>query len=435
MAGRVPHVTDLAEAPTPAAAPGTYPVPAGRGRWRLTLHNRVYGDATPATTQIAELSEATNRKLVRAWDTPAVFTFDLDGWRPSARYVAELCTEVVAWRWDDTTGADVAYFRGPITASSDTVDEQSHVVSFTCTDYLALCQRRIWAQATPFTYTQDQDWVANTLIGLCINATNSANTSFGASSYLPLNVATVNPDGSARTFGSSGQSRTMTWQGNAEFLTMFDNLAKLANGFDYDVVPFGFSGQRDNVRLFFPAQGVTRSAPALYYPGNVTALQRQVTSADYSNYWRTLGNNQNATQNAPQIFGEANTPDAMGAQAGAVGLWMTGDSAPDQAPTGALLTQIAQGQLNIYPVLMPTYTLTLAPGFYYQGAFNMGDTLPLIVQSGRLNVNTTLRVMGMEFETTDDGTERLTLTVGRSPTSLAKILGNYQADIRALSRR
>ena len=193
-------------------------------------------------------------------------------------------------------------------------------------------------------------------------------------------------------------------------------------------------GDCDALRIFYPRQGVVRTSPALYYPGNVTALKRAVTSADYTNYWRTLGNNQTATQNAAQTYGEAWTPDAQNGQAGAVGLWMTGDASADTAdPT--LLGQEAQGQLNIYSVLTPTYTLTLAPGFYYQGAFNMGDTLPLYVQSGRLNVNTTLRIVGITYEATDDGTELVTLTVGRDPTSVADMLGAMQADIRALSRR
>jgi hypothetical protein len=441
-------MTDVLEAPAPAAAPGTYPVPVGRGRWRVTLHRRTYADAAPASTVIAELTEGRNRKLVRAWNTPAVFTFDLDGWRPAARYIAELGTEVVAWRWDDTTGADVAYFRGPVTASADTIDEQSHTLSVTATDYLGILARRVFTTVTATATTADQDACAAAIVNAARNVSSSSGTNLATGSYLPLSytaatggwVVPVNPDGSARAL--SGTSRTMTWQGNSVCLTMLGDLAKLAGGFDYDVAPFtslteaGQSpGQVDALRLFFPAQGVTRTSPALYYPGNVTALSRQVSSADYSNYWRTLGNNQNTTQNAPQVYGEAWTADALGAQASAPGTWMGSDSSPDQAPSGPLLTQEAQGQLNIYSVLMPTYTLTLAPGFYYEGALRMGDTLPLIVQSGRLNVNTALRVMGTQFETTDDGTEVVTLTVGRAPTTLVDMLGDQAADIRALSRR
>ena len=43
----------------------------------------------------------------------------------------------------------------------------------------------------------------------------------------------------------------------------------------------------------------------------------------------------------------------------------------------------------------------------------MGDVVPLIVQSGRLNVNTNVRVVGITYAIGDDGQEDVTLTVGR----------------------
>jgi hypothetical protein len=440
-------MTDLLERPEVASAPGTYPVPAGRGRWRLTLHNRTY-TPTPWTASIlAELPEARNRKLTLAWNKPATFSADVDGNRPAARYVAELGTELVAWRWDDTTGADVAYFRGPITASQDAVDTQSHTLTLNATDYLALLARRIFTTPTAAPYTADQDnCIGSITYAAGAGAASSSGTGFSPAGYLPLypgdlgqGNTSVNPDGTARVSGST-VSRTVTYQGNTVCLTALEDLSKLAGGFDFDVAPFektvaGSTNQTyDALRIFYPRQGVTRTTPALYFPGNVTALTRQVTSADLSNYWRTLGNNQQTGQNALQVYGEAWTADAQGGQAGAPGLWMTPDQSSDQI-TPTLLSAAAQGSLNIYSVLMPTYTLTLAPNSYYRGAFSMGDTLPLIVQSGRLNVNTTVRVMGLSFEPNDDGDEIVTLTVGRAPTSLVDILGAQAADIRALSRR
>jgi hypothetical protein len=449
-------MTDLLEAPTPVAAPGTYPVPAGRGHWRLTLHQRVYSAQPVTATVISELSEARNRKLVRVANTPAVFTFDLDGQRPAARYISELGTEVIAWRWDDTTGVDVCYFRGPITATSDTLDEQSHTVTVTATDYLGLFARRISTQVTAAVYGGvDQDLCVNQMVYTGIAVGTSGGLTLTPANYLPLwpgiyngYSTPVNPDGTSRpTY--TGTNRTFTLQGNTVILTAIDDFSKLAGAgaaaggraFEYDVAPLeqtvvgAGNATYDALRNFYPAQGVARTSPALYYPGNVTALSRQVTSADYTNYWRTIGNNQNANQNVAQYWGEAWTNDARAGQAGAVGLWMSGDSAADQIDNTNWLPQVAQGQLNIYSVLLPTYTLTLAPGFYYEKAFAMGDTLPLIVQSGRLNVNTTVRVVGLTFETTDDGTEVVTLTVGRPPTSLADMLSAQAADIRALSRR
>jgi hypothetical protein len=169
----------------------------------------------------------------------------------------------------------------------------------------------------------------------------------------------------------------------------------------------------------------------LNFPGTITALTRSLTSADYSNYWRTVGNNQTADQTAPQLYGEAWTTDAFNL---GTGVWMTGDQDTDQYAT-AYLGQIAQGRLNVGSVLVPTYTLTLRAGFYYRGAFNIGDTVPVVIQSGRLNVSTSLRVLGITYEPTDDGDEKVTVTVGRAPTTLADLLGEQAADVRALSRR
>ena len=66
------------------AAPGTYPVPPGRGLWRLTLHRRAYTTLRPTETGIAELTDARSRKLVQTLNSPATFSFTLDatGRRP-----------------------------------------------------------------------------------------------------------------------------------------------------------------------------------------------------------------------------------------------------------------------------------------------------------------------------------------------------------------
>ena len=51
----------------------------------------------------------------------------------------------------------------------------------------------------------------------------------------------------------------------------------------------------------------------------------------------------------------------------------------------------------------------------------MGDVVPLIIQSGRLNVNTTIRVVGITYDIGDDGQEDVTLTLGRPDTTLFDI--------------
>jgi hypothetical protein len=431
-------VLDVLEAPEAAAAPGTYPVPPGRGRWRLTLHRRQFAAVNWQTTLIGEFQLARARKLVQTWLKPAVLTFDLDGQAPAASLFTELQHDVIAWRWDDTAGTDRPVFRGVINASQDQLDESSHVVSVTCTDYLMLLTRRIlWTAAT---YTNmDQDTLAATILGWATGAQSSGGTVFGAGAYLPLSIYQSNPDGTSRP-ALSGNLVTRSYYGQQVAFDAFDALAKCLGGFEYDVLPLGGVGMgtaamTDQLRIFYagptgPQQGVLRTSPALVYGSSVSKVTRQITSADYGNYWRELGNSQSNDPSVQEI-GEAANVDASGT---VVGLWASPDNQASTvlAPT---LVAAAAGNLNRYGVLIPVYVLTLRPGFYYAGAFNMGDTLPLVIMHGRLEVNTTVRILGITYNIGDDGQEDVEVVVGRPDTTLYDVIGGVAADVDALARR
>jgi hypothetical protein len=85
--------------------------------------------------------------------------------------------------------------------------------------------------------------------------------------------------------------------------------------------------------------------------------------------------------------------------------------------------------------LIPVYTLTLTPGTYYYGAPFMGDVVPLVVQSGRLNVNTNVRVLGITYQIGDDGQEDVLLTVGQPGRTLVQLIQQSQHDLNALALR
>jgi hypothetical protein len=61
--------------------------------------------------------------------------------------------------------------------------------------------------------------------------------------------------------------------------------------------------------------------------------------------------------------------------------------------------------------------------------------VPLVVNHGRLAVNTTVRVMGITYNIGDDGNEDVDLVVGRPVTTFADILGATASDVEALGRR
>jgi hypothetical protein len=61
--------------------------------------------------------------------------------------------------------------------------------------------------------------------------------------------------------------------------------------------------------------------------------------------------------------------------------------------------------------------------------------VPLIIHSGRLNVNTTIRIVGLTYDIGDDGQEDVSLVLGRPDTTIADIFGSTDRDVNALARR
>jgi hypothetical protein len=234
--------------------------------------------------------------------------------------------------------------------------------------------------------------------------------------------------------------RDRTYAGNTQYGTALDQLAHVIGGFDYDVVPGMrgpfLNGNWDWLRIFYPSQGVVRTEP-LEYGSTIAALTRSVNSADYANFVRVLGNNGSSDPNAAQVYAEEWNGDANNVTVAPVGLWMDAENGADVS-VQSTLTEQAEGTLDLKGVLEPSYSLTLRPGTYRDGAFNMGDTMPIVIRSGRLNVtpdNATLRIVGLTFDISDDGTENVGLTVGRSLTELADLLTETARDVNALARR
>jgi hypothetical protein len=420
--------------PVERAAPGAYPVPDGRGQWRLTLHSRDFtGTESVYASTIGALPDATARVLTRAWNQPAQLDFTIDGRSEQAQLIAELQQDIVAWRWDDTAGVDRPLFRGVISQTQDVLDEDHHVINVTAHDYLALFARR--TLINPVTYTAaDQDDIMADLLSKAINVSTLSGTSLSPACVLPVTLALVNPDGSVRS-SKSGQLRTVTYNASTDLLSIVDELNVLVNGFDVDLLPTGLNGTADALRIFFPYQGVQRTDLALVYGSTVSKLQRQVDSSTYGNFWRAVGNNGSAAVGAAQLVAEAWNVDAASVARQPIGLWQSTDNAP-AVGTQAQLQDQANGDLGLYGSIIPTYTLTLAPGAYSYGAPYMGDVVPLVVQSGRLNVNTNVRVLGITYRLNDDtATEDVDITVGKPGRTLVQMIQQAQSDVNALARR
>ena len=120
---------------------------------------------------------------------------------------------------------------------------------------------------------------------------------------------------------------------------------------------------------------------------------------------------------------------------------MDGDLASDVSVQTTLNDHV-NGNLGRSAVVVPSYSVTLRPGWWTPGNPNtgqsgiaMGDVVPLIIQEGRLNVNTTVRVLGIDYVIGDDGQEDVTLTLGRPDVTIADLFDTANADVNELARR
>jgi len=148
---------------------------------------------------------------------------------------------------------------------------------------------------------------------------------------------------------------------------------------------------------------------------------------------RELGNNSSADPNVAQLYAEAWTSEATSTTP-TVGLWMLGNNLAD-INLQTTLNEHAQGDIGLTSQPAPTYTVGLTPETYRWGNPAMGDNVPLIVRSGRLNINTTVRVLGITYTVGNDGQETVDLTVGRPQPNLRSAFHRITRDINALTRR
>jgi len=402
--------------------------------WRITLHRRDFGSfARPSDTGIAELTTARSRRLELAANDAAKLTFTVDGRSPAAAYVQELTTEAIAWRWDPALGRDVQMFRGIVVASDDAVSETAHSVNFTAMDYLQILRGRFLTSPADLVYTQqDQDAIVRDLVSRGSNVTSgNGATSFSPGSRIPLAVYAANPDGTQRT-ADSGTKRDRTYTGQTSIGEAITNLAAVDGGFDVDVWPASDTWGTDYLRVWFPSRGVARTDVALAYGSTVSAFTRNVSVSDYANYVRVIGDSGGA---ATQLYADRWNTDANNVGVTPVGLWMAGYNESD-VNQQATLNEKAQGDLNVSGVLVPSYTLTLRPGWFRPGYPNIGDTVPLVLASGRLQVSTTVRVLGINYAPLDDGDgEDVEIVVGRPPLTLDALFRRSRRDINALARR
>jgi len=404
-------------------ATGNYTPPDGRW-WRIQTTRR--GPPAQRGELVTELGDARARKIHFDLFGAASAECVIDGRSPQCATIAELSQDLVLYRWNPyknypNSGAYDLLFRGPIGRTQDTVSETVHTVNISAVDYRGFLHDRLPVGVNVTWTSTDQATMVRYLVQPYGYGSASGAYDIG---YTVGNI------------GATGVLRDRTYSGAQMIGSAIDDLAACINGFEWSVEPYdpavyhGNVTQVADVRVWYPTRGGTPPFVA-EYGATVSSLTRTVNSQTFANWILQFGANVGNLPMVSSALGDVvNNP-----QLHPEGLWPETVSSPDVS-VQATLDQQAQGRLALDSVLQPSYTVVLTPGVWTQKSDCwLGDTITLRVKSGRLAVDTAIRIIGIDFDVDDAGIDRISLTVGRPDPNIAARLGKVETRLDALGRR
>jgi len=381
--------------------------PRPRTRWQLVL-----GPASGGH-ELA-LTEAHGRRYTARLNENSDLSFSIDGRHPQADAIGELVTDVHLL-FSDSTGTQILD-RCRVGPTRDEVSEDEHRVEVTALDYREVLARRILYSDDTLTYTGvDQAEIAWALVD--------------ATQQRPAGHLGIDKGWTGTS--PTGIDRDRTYEAGDSIGQRIQELSEVIDGFDWDISPVSASGLQLDV--WHPMRGSDRGV-VLIYGGLVAHVQREVNPSDYANALRYTG---------AEGDEEDPGPDPVEIEApllGQDGDWPQGrwDAAfgDDGLITQATLNERAAWQLAESQVIRPVYTVRLKRGGWGgPDHIWLGDTVRLIVASGRLRVDAPLRVHEIQLDIDEDGGETATLTLGGPRPDFRRWPSRVDRRLRDLERR
>lgn len=372
----MPLLTSGPATPTPPTTVPILPVARPRTRWQL-----VAGPASGGHE--LSLTEATGRSMRFKLTEPSECSFQLDGRHPQAAAVEELTTDVhVLWAPD--SGPTRVLMRGRVGDTGDDLGESAHSVSFTVLDYRALLnRRRLYSSSTLIWTATDQAEIAWQLI---------QQTQARTGGNLGISKGVGSP---------TGITRDRTYEAGDSIGERIQELSEVLDGFDWDITPVSASAL--HLDVWYPQRGEDRGV-VLEYGGLVAKARREVNVSEYGNALRYTGQT-----DPPLTAQELEASDIGTAPQGRWDL-VFGD---DGLTTQDALDDRAAWQLAQSQTVRPSYSLTLRAGAWAgPDHIWLGDTVRIVIRSGRLDVDTMARVYELGISLGDDGAETVEVTVG-----------------------
>ena len=380
--------------------------PRPRTRWQLVL-----GPASGGH-ELA-LTRAQDRRYTARLTDNSDLSFSINGRTPQAAAITELRTDVhLLFTGED--GETQILDRLRVGSTRDSIEDASHTVEVTCLDYRAVLERRILYGTDTLVFTgEDQTDIAWSLIN---STQNHAAGDLGIRKGIITDF--------------TGVTRDRTYEAGDSIGQRIQELSEVLDGFDWDILPEGASGLA--FRAWYPQRGSQRGV-VLILGGMVASLTREVNPSDYANAIRYTGAAGDDENPGPTpVEREAGYLSLEGYPEGR---WdaVFGD---DSLTTQAALEDRAQWQLAQSQVVTPVYTVRLKRGAW-KGPDHiwLGDTVQLVVPSGRLDVTTQQRVYEIAIDMDGDGGESVELTLGGPKPDFRRWPSQIERRLKGLERR
>jgi hypothetical protein len=200
-------------------------------------------------------------------------------------------------------------------------------------------------------------------------------------------------------------------------------LSEVIDGFDWDILPISASGLQ--LQVWHPQRGANRGV-VLELGGLITGFSRQVSPSDYANCIRQTG--------ADNLDAQEREADDLATQP--AGRW-DGIYADTGLTTQVAVNERAGWQMQESQFIQPTWASVALAAESWLGPDHIwvGDLVRLVVYSGRLQVDTILRVFEMVFDIADDGSVSILLTLGGRAPDLRRFRSLVERRLTTLERR
>lgn len=350
------------------------------------------------------------REFTFRLNEPTQVKFNVKGRSLEAGSLEELTTDVHAIR------EGVILSRGRVGATSDVLDISDHSVTINAIDYKGLLGRRTLHSTDTLTYTS-QD-TADIAWALITDTQNNVSGDLGITRGLVV---------------STGNIMSTTYEVGTSIYTEIQNLAQQnTGGFDWDLVPVNANQQEFRMYPVTPGSPGTPATHGrgsdkgvvLEYGGAIKAVQRDVDPGTYANAGRFTGGSDTLTAvNYTAAGGELE------------GLFDANEGFSEIQDQSMLNARAAYRIAQLRTVI-PSYTLTLVNGFWLGPEHIwLGDTVQVVINSGRLAVDTPSRVMEIKVSLTDEGEEQVVLQCGAISLGLPEEFRRAYGRLKELERR